>query len=136
MKKGISPVVSVVLLIAVAVVAAAGVWFWVSPMITESQTSNTVGKYQVMITNCRTTTGGGNVSVRNVGTAKTPSTSTIVPIYSDSTDEQVGNISLNSLDAGSYTAAVQFNEDNIEAALSTGSYYIEDSTFAKTSFSC
>ena len=134
MEKGISPVVSVVLLIAIAVVAAAGVWFWVAPMFTETQASSTAGKYQVRLTNCRGSAGSQVVSVRNIGTSNTPSTATAVPIYS-STGTRVGNISLAvGLSAGSYNNSVPLNNETTSAL--SGTLYIEDSTFAKTTFSC
>ena len=133
MKKGVSPVAAVVLLIAIAVVAAAGVWFWVAPMMTSTQTSDVVGKYQVTITNCRVATGVVSVSVRNIGTASTPSGASVVPVY-NTAGTQVGNISLSSLVAGSYAPSVPvINETGTAMA---GTYYIEDSNFAKTTFSC
>ena len=41
MKKGISPIVAVVLLIAIAVIAAVGLYFWVGGLATQQPTSTT-----------------------------------------------------------------------------------------------
>jgi len=60
--KGISPVVAVVLLIAIAVIAAVGVWYWVSAFTGKPPTG---GQEQVAISfeNCN----GTHVTVRNIG---------------------------------------------------------------------
>ena len=43
MKKGISPIVAVVLLIAIAVIAAVGLYFWVGGLATKQPTPSTPG---------------------------------------------------------------------------------------------
>jgi flagellin-like protein len=44
MRKGVSPVVAIVLLIAIAVIAAVAVWYWVSPMTSKPATAETTQK--------------------------------------------------------------------------------------------
>lgn len=44
MRKGVSPVVAIVLLIAIAVIAAVAVWFWVSPLTGRPATASTTQK--------------------------------------------------------------------------------------------
>ncbi len=62
MKKGISPIVAVVLLIAIAVVAAVGLYFWVGGLSTKQPTPQT----PVSIT--ATPIGDGQVLIANLGT--------------------------------------------------------------------
>ena len=136
MKKGVSPVVSVVLLIAIAVVAAAAVWFWVAPMMTSTQTSDVVGKYQVTITSCRPSSTAGNVvvSVRNIGTSTTPASAGEVVVYNIQGVKQ-GNMSLASMAAGTFNQSITVANMTPSSSLS-GTLYIEDNNFAKTTFGC
>ena len=131
MQKGMSPVVAVVLLIAIAVVASAGVWFWVAPMMTSTQTSDVVGKYQLTITNCRVSGNTVTVSVRNIGTASTPASATAVPVY-NSTSNAVSTADVSGMASGEYDPEVSFTVTSSKS----GTFYIEDSNFAKTTFSC
>jgi flagellin-like protein len=59
--KGISPIVAVVLLIAIAVIAAVGLYFWVGGLATQQPTTAKPG---VISANCV----GGTVMVSNIGT--------------------------------------------------------------------
>ena len=61
MKKGISPIVAVVLLIAIAVIAAVGLYFWVGGLATQQPTTDKPG---VISANCV----GQTVMVSNIGT--------------------------------------------------------------------
>jgi flagellin-like protein len=60
--KGISPIVAVVLLIAIAVIAAVGLYFWVGGLATQQPTTAKPG---VISANC----AGGTILVSNIGTA-------------------------------------------------------------------
>ena len=59
--KGISPVVAIVLLIAVAVIASVGVWYWVGTYVSKPVLEPV--STAILITDCNTT----HVLVRNVG---------------------------------------------------------------------
>jgi flagellin-like protein len=60
--KGISPIVAVVLLIAIAVIAAVGLYFWVGGLATQQPTTAKPG---VITSTCQ----GGTVLVTNIGTS-------------------------------------------------------------------
>jgi len=62
MKKGISPVVAVVLLIAIAVIAAIGVWYWVG-VYTGKPPGGALAKVAISIESCN----GTSVLIRNTG---------------------------------------------------------------------
>ena len=49
MRKGVSPVVATVLLIAIAVISAVAVWYWVSPLTSPSATPSTT-QYGFVVT--------------------------------------------------------------------------------------
>jgi flagellin-like protein len=61
MRKGISPIVAVVLLIAIAVIAAVGLYFWVGGLATKQPTTSRPG---VITANCQ----APNLYVTNTGT--------------------------------------------------------------------
>ena len=132
MKKGLSPVVAVVLLIAIAVVAAAGVWFWVAPMLSGTTTGGAVAEYHVTLTGCKMLTNDAfTMNVRNIGTKATLSGQTGVPVYNANTDVQVGTMDLASISAGALEWKNLTNTTTI-----AGTYYFESADFAKTKFSC
>jgi flagellin-like protein len=64
MRKGVSPVVAIVLLIAIAVIAAVAVWYWVSPMTSKPATADTTQK-TVSIEACYATPN--SITIRNAG---------------------------------------------------------------------
>jgi len=95
MKKGVSPVVAVVLLIAIAVIAAVGVWYWIGaytskPNIQTSQKSFTVSA-------C--TTDGDKVLVYNNGGEKLTTNAEIYYANGTKTDLSI-NFSGAPLDTG------------------------------------
>ena len=49
MKKGVSPVVATVLLIAIAVISAVAVWYWVAPMTGQQATPETAQKSYTLV---------------------------------------------------------------------------------------
>ncbi len=63
MKKGISPVVAVVLLIAIAVIAAVGVWYWIGSY-TGAPTAIRSSLKTITVQKCN----GTSVYIQNIGT--------------------------------------------------------------------
>jgi len=51
MRKGVSPVVAIVLLIAIAVISAVAVWSWVSPLTSKPATGSTA-QYSAIVWRC------------------------------------------------------------------------------------
>lgn len=66
--KGVSPVIAVVLLIAIAVIAAVAVWYWVGPLTSKPPGTETPTK-SLTVVQCRATPAGASatVDVRNTG---------------------------------------------------------------------
>ena len=65
MKKGISPIVSVVLLIAIAVVAAVGLYFWMGGLATKQPTPNV----PIVISANPIDPGSGTILIANLGSS-------------------------------------------------------------------
>ena len=63
MRKGVSPVVAAVLLIAIAVIAAVAVWYWVSPLTARPATTGTT-QMTISVERCY---DGAELDIRNVG---------------------------------------------------------------------
>ncbi len=63
MRKGISPIVAVVLLIAIAVIAAVGLYFWVGGLATKQPTPNTPIVIGAQKVTCTTQPGNANVTL-------------------------------------------------------------------------
>ena len=65
--KGVSPVVAVVLLIAIAVISAVAVWYWVAPLTARPSTGGDISK-SISVTKCFAPSGvNSSLSVRNTG---------------------------------------------------------------------
>ena len=62
MRKGISPVVAVVLLIAIAVIAAVGLYFWVGGLATKQPTPDTPTILSAQKVSCNATSGTSTVN--------------------------------------------------------------------------
>ena len=138
MKKGISPVVAVVLLIAIAVIAAVGVWYWVGsytskPAVVSSQRA-------MSITECTITDENGVlVLVRNTGgmtlseEAGVFNSSGLLAGYLDLSGEnnktsgQVGYVPILNISSGDV-----FNTSNFSA----GMYRIIDPNYPEYTFTC
>ncbi len=91
MRKGVSPVVATVLLIAIAVISSVAVWYWVAPMTSKQAMPETSQKgYMVSDTylNVSNSTCNG-VDLRNTG-GQTISTGTIFEIRDYATGKPVG----------------------------------------------
>jgi len=75
MRKGVSPVVATVLLIAIAVISAVAVWYWVAPMTGSQPTPSTI-QYGFAVTAVYTnSTSGTNcvtVDLKNTGGVTIP----------------------------------------------------------------
>jgi flagellin-like protein len=80
MRKGISPVVAVVLLIAIAVIAAVAVWYWVSPMTGKPATADTTQK-SVSVSRCYSTYTA--IDIRNTGGVTIPTDTDFAIYYRD-----------------------------------------------------
>ena len=127
--KGVSPVVATVLLIAIAVIAAVGVWYWVGAYTSKPATTGTDMKV-IQISGC---VSGANPSVlvRNLGSS--PITTSVNFSVYNSALTQVGSImvyaTLNSLTT---TNSTIFNT----SALTTGSYKGTSAGFQDVVFTC
>jgi len=80
--KGVSPVVATVLLIAIAVISAVAVWYWVAPM-TGGQPTPSTTQYGIVVTNVYTNATSGvncvTVDIKNSGGVSIP-TNTVFEI--------------------------------------------------------
>jgi flagellin-like protein len=66
MRKGVSPVVAIVLLIAIAVISAVAVWSWVSPLTSKPPTGSTV-QYSISVLHCYPSTTNSTLDIKNTG---------------------------------------------------------------------
>ncbi len=85
MKKGISPIVAVVLLIAIAVIAAVGLYFWVGGLATKQPTPNPPKTITAYAVQCGT--GAGNTTIM-ISNTSPPGTT---PITVTELKDSVGN---------------------------------------------
>ena len=67
MRKGVSPVVAIVLLIAIAVISAVAVWSWVGPLTSKPATGSTT-QYKLDVMHCYPDTNA--IDIRNNGGVK------------------------------------------------------------------
>ena len=65
MKKGVSPVVATVLLIAIAVISAVAVWYWVAPL-TSAQATPSTAQYAFVVTSAYKNSTIGNCTTMDV----------------------------------------------------------------------
>lgn len=103
MRKGVSPVVATVLLIAIAVISAVAVWYWVSPL-TSAQATPSTTQYGFVITTAYKNSTSGNcvtLDIKNSGGASIPATTTFEVRW------------INGTNAGKYV--------NVTSALTSGS---------------
>jgi len=86
MKKGVSPVVATVLLIAIAVISAVAVWYWVAPMTGQQATPETTQKSYTLVDIYpnASSTGCNAVDIKNVGGV------TLSNLYFEIRDYQTG----------------------------------------------
>jgi flagellin-like protein len=120
MRKGVSPVVATVLLIAIAVISAVAVWYWVSPLTSPSATPSTTS-YGFVVTGVYKNVTTGNctsVDIKNSGGTTIP-TNTLFEIFNitgTSTGKYVG-LSSTSLTSGT---TANFNITSSATANTTG----------------
>ena len=78
MRKGVSPVVATVLLIAIAVISAVAVWYWVAPL-TSAQATPSTSQYGFVVTSTYKNAGGNciTVDVKNSGGVTIPYNTTL-----------------------------------------------------------
>jgi flagellin-like protein len=67
MTKGVSPVVAIVLLIAIAVISAVAVWSWIGPLTSKPPTGSTT-QYSLAVLKCYPTTNA--IDLQNTGGVK------------------------------------------------------------------
>ena len=72
MRKGVSPVVAIVLLIAIAVISAVAVWTWVGPLTSKPPMGSTT-QYSLQVLKCYT--ASNSIDVKNTGGVKITSQS-------------------------------------------------------------
>ena len=74
MRKGVSPVVATVLLIAIAVISAVAVWYWVAPL-TSAQATPSTSQYGFVVTSAYKNSTTGNcttLDIKNSGGVSIP----------------------------------------------------------------
>ena len=124
--KGVSPVVATVLLIAIAVIAAVGVWFFVQNMTSKQSSAPTMTAFQVE--SCSVATG--NLSLINLGDAAFASK--VFQIYYGVNGTALPFATSITLPAGSGSRAVVSSNNTIIS----GAYYALASGVPKISFNC
>jgi len=67
MRKGVSPVVAIVLLIAIAVISAVAVWTWVGPLTSKPPMGSTT-QYSMQVVRCYSSTS--TIDIKNTGGTK------------------------------------------------------------------
>ncbi len=134
MRKGISPVVAVVLLIAIAVIAAVAVWFWVGPL-TQKPAITTASQNQLVVEQCDTT--NGKVKIRNAGalTISAVDSSDHFRVYQHGSSTQIGYINMTQLSSGE-TAWMDFVNTTATSLTAGEQYDIEENKYSTVTFTC
>jgi len=77
MRKGVSPVVATVLLIAIAVISAVAVWYWVAPL-TSAQATPSTSQYAFVVTSTYKPSGNCTaLDIKNSGGVTMPLNTTL-----------------------------------------------------------
>ncbi|RLG21192.1 hypothetical protein DRN74_02890 [Candidatus Micrarchaeota archaeon] len=129
MKKGMSPIVSAMLLITIAVIAAAAVWFYVMPFIPGESSASI--RYYISVSSCNISGGTVKLLVRNIGGSQTKASHN-VSIY-DIDGNYRGKVDLRRMVAGGLYWRTFYNNSRIYRSRR---YYIEDSDFPRVYFNC
>jgi flagellin-like protein len=135
-QKGISPVVAVVLLIAIAVIAAIGVWYWVGAF-TGKPPTGPQQQVALSIESCN----GSHVTIRNIGGI---TASAAADIYNTTSGTNIGFIEMNgsgpqnsSLSPGAISTVRMCNASNVcPTQKISGTFDIIDADYPSYSFSC
>ena len=136
MRKGVSPVVATVLLIAIAVISAVAVWYWVSPLTSPAATPSTT-QYGFVVTGTYKSAGNcTTLDIKNSGGTTIPTNTLfeIVNINGTSMGKYVG-LNSTSLTSGS---TANFNiisntTTNTSSNIGVGSYLLRASKLWGTS---
>jgi flagellin-like protein len=127
--KGVSPVVAAVLLIAIAVIAAVGIWFWIGGF-TSKPSLPPQQQVALSVENCN----GSHVVVRNTGGIDALSAASINNV----SNSYVGYIDISDLAGGTVNTfqICDFNNVCPTTKLVPGIYEIEDQDYPSYKFSC
>ena len=132
MKKGISPVVAVVLLIAIAVIASVGVWYWIGEF-TDKPSVAGADKSLVVI-EC----SGTAVFIQNIGNDKLDGSAA----FFDGNNLQIGVLNFSAMAGGgidvddaSWVDLYNMSGDAMSTEI-TGEYFILESGYQQVSFNC
>jgi len=127
MRKGVSPVVATVLLIAIAVISAVAVWYWVAPLTSPAATPSTT-QYGFVVTGTYKSAGNCvTLDIKNSGGTTIPVNTTfeIFNITGLSTSKYV-MINVSALTSGSTSNYYITNNATLGAVsnISVGSYLL------------
>ena len=129
--KGVSPVVATVLLIAIAVIAAVGVWFFVQNMTSKQSSAPTMAAFQVE--SCTlSATSAQPISLINLGDAAFAAKA--FNVYTTA-GVQVGTASI-TIPAGAGSRPATGQTITNTSAFTAGSYYMTADGVPKISFNC
>ena len=134
MRKGVSPVVAIVLLIAIAVISAVAVWSWVSPLTSKPPTGSTT-QYSISVLRCYPGTGlAGTIDIKNSGGVKISAQN--FALIDASTGETLN--ASNALIGAQTLAPGETNSSvNVTAPLTAGSSYaLRAANFPDVRFTC
>ena len=133
MKKGISPVVAVVLLIAIAVIASVGVWYWIGEFTDKPSVAG--ADKAMVITDC----SGTAVFVQNLGDGKLDGTAA----FYDSNKIKIGVLDFSALAGGGvdvfdsgWVDLYNTSGDLITSDIASGSYFVLESGYQQITFNC
>jgi len=135
MRKGISPVVAVVLLIAIAVIAAVGVWYWVGEFTDQPNTDTDIQTF--VLTQCGPGTNGTYVFVQNSGDAALTAN---IAFYSSGNQTPAGYIGFEEINVavsdGGFIPMVDAATAGTNITLSSGNYKLLSAGVQSQGFSC
>ncbi len=141
MRKGISPVVAVVLLIAIAVIAAVAVWFWVSPLTAKPATAGTAQK-TISVVSCTISGNNANLKINNPGgLTVTEAELASADIYeagaATATVTDLSSVNLSTISSISPGSQLVVTLNNSAAGLQTGTQYeLRITGYPDAPFSC
>ena len=132
MKKGISPVVAVVLLIAIAVIASVGVWYWIGEFTDKPSVAG--ADKSMVVTEC----SGTAVFVQNIGNDKLDGSAAFFNVN----NVQIGALNFSAMAGGGIDVEdadwVDLYNMSAEAITTeiSGEYFILEGGFQQVSFNC
>ena len=124
MKKGVTELVSWLIIMLIILASGAMLWFWATPLFGKS---TEVPYYDISISDCN----GTHLYITNFGSVGiVANEKTTVLIYDKDTDLEAAVLDASDL-AGGYSEWRQTSKE-----LSTGTYYIGDANMPETPFEC